>query len=143
MHAFASYIDFDENVVFVPDSHELNGEYCASSFKLCAHGSLKKPRCVESEDYCYEGFAFFRHSFNLKFDLKNMIPEKVSMAPRNAGLNPRTMNMEKSYQEADRVSDKKSLMGTERPFIRHGNFIGDDDEWLAMRQGDMPPPVPE
>ena len=90
--------------------------------------AVLKPRCVESQDYYYEALAFCRHSINLKLNVENMKAKKATMAPRNAGINPR---------EPDRASDKNSLTGTGRPSYQARELIGDDDERLAMRQGDM------
>ena len=63
------------------------------------------------------------------------------MAPRNAGINPRTMNMEnrawKQIEWATRIRLRERI---DRP-IKHGNLIGDDDERLVMRKDDMLPPV--
>ena len=47
------------------------------------------------------------------------------------------MKMKKWYPGHDRVSDQKAPTGTARAPIE------EDEERLAMRQGDMPPPVPE
>ena len=99
--------------------------------------------CVESEDYYHELLAFSRHRINVELDEENMKPEKATMVPRNAGINPSTMKMKNWYQEPDPVSDKNSLTGTDRPSYQAREQIEDDDERLAMRQGDMPPPVPE
>ena len=41
------------------------------------------------------------------------------------------------------MSDKNSLTGTDRPSDQARELIEDNDERLAMRQGDMLPPVPE
>ena len=100
-------------------------------------------RCVESEDYYYEPLAFSRHRINVELDEENLKPEKATMVPKNAGINPSTMKMKKWYQEPDRVSDKNSLTGTDRPSYQAREQIEDDHERLAMRQGDMPPRVPE
>ena len=43
----------------------------------------------------------------------------------------------------NRVSDEKVPSGTDRPSYQAREQIGDDDERFTMRQGDMPPPVPE
>ena len=104
--------------------------------------TVLKPRCVELEDYYYEALAFSRHSINLELDEENMKPEKATMAARNAGINRSTMKMKKWYQGSARVSDKNSLAG-DRPSYQARELVEDDDERLAMRQRDMPPPVPE
>ena len=72
-----------------------------------------------------------------------MKPEKAAEAPRNAGRDPSTMKMKQWYQGHDRVSDQKAPTGTDRASYHARERIEDDDERLAMRQGDMPPPEPE
>ena len=72
-----------------------------------------------------------------------MNPEKATEAPRNAGMDPSTMEMKQWYQGHDRVSDQKAPTGTERASYQVREPIEDDDERLATRRGDMPPPVPE
>ena len=85
-----------------------------------------------------------------------MKPEKATKAPRNAGIDPSTMKMKQWYQGQnrvsdksqwqwpdDRVSDKKAPTGTDRASHQAREPIEGDEERLAMRQGDMPPPVPE
>ena len=95
------------------------------------------------EDYYYETLAVSRHTANLEFDEETMKPEKATVAPRNAGIDPSTMKMKQWYQGHDRVSDQKTPTGTDRASYHAQEPIEDDDERLAMRQGDMPPPVPE
>ena len=56
----------------------------------------------------YEALAFFRHTIDLELDEETMKPEKATGAPRNAGMDPGTMNMKQWYQGYDRVSDKKA-----------------------------------
>ena len=51
--------------------------------------------------------------------------------------------MKQWYQGHDRVSDQKAPTGTERASHQVREPIEDDDERLATRRGDMPPPVPE
>ena len=53
------------------------------------------------------------------------------------------MKMKQWYQGHDRVSDQKAPAGTDRASYHAREPIEDDEERLAMRQGDMPPPVPE
>ena len=95
------------------------------------------------EDCYYEALTFSRHTINLEFDEETMKPEKATEAPRNSGIDPSTMKMKQWYQGHDRVSDKKAPTGTDRASIHAREPIEDDDERLAMRQGDMPPPVHE
>ena len=47
------------------------------------------------------------------------------------------------HPSSSRVSDKKALTGPDRASYQAREPIEDDGERLAMRQGDMPPPVPE
>ena len=93
--------------------------------------------------YYYEALAFARRSINLVLNEKNMRPETSAMTPRILGINPSTMKMKRWYPEQDRPSDKTSLIGFDRPSYRAREQIEDDEERLAMRQGDLPPPVPE
>ena len=51
--------------------------------------------------------------------------------------------MKNWYQGSDRVSDTNSLTAKDRPSYQAGELIEDDDERLAMRQGDTPPPLPK
>ena len=87
---------------------------------------------------------------------ESMKPEKATKAPRNAGIDPSTMKMKQWYQGQNRVidksqwqwpddlvSDKKAPTGTDRASYQAREPIEGDEERLAMRQGDMLPPVPE
>ena len=95
------------------------------------------------EDYFYEALAFSRHTMNLEFDEETMKPEKATGAPRNARIDPSTMKMKQRYQGHDHVSDLKAPTATERASYQVREPIKDDDERLATRRGDMPPPVSE
>ena len=53
------------------------------------------------------------------------------------------MEMKQWYQRHNRVSDQKERTGTNRASYHAREPIEDDDERLAMRKGDTPPPVPE
>ena len=53
------------------------------------------------------------------------------------------MKMKQWYQGHDRVSDQKAPTGKDRASYQVQEPIEDDDERLATRRGDMPPPVPE
>ena len=105
--------------------------------------AVLKRRCAESEICSYEALAFSRQSIDLELDDENMKPEEAIMAPRNAGINPSTMQMKKWYQEPARASDENSLTETDRPSSQARELIEGDDERLAMKQNDMPQPVPE
>ena len=72
-----------------------------------------------------------------------MKPKKATEAPRNSGIDPSTLKMKQWYNGHDRVSDKEAPTGTDRASYQAREPIEDDDERLAMRQGDMPPPVPQ
>ena len=95
------------------------------------------------EDYFYEALAFSRHTIDLEFDDETMRPEKATEATRNAGRDPSTTTMKQWYQKHNRVRHQKAPTGTNRAPCHARDPIEDDDERLAMRHGDMPPPVPE
>ena len=84
------------------------------------------------EDFYYEALAFSRHTIDLEFDEETMRPEDATEAPS-------TMKMKQWYQEHHRVI-RRPLERTER---QARDPIEDDEERLAMRTGDMPPPEPE
>ena len=133
----------------------LFAQCCAPFFQPFVTMAVSIPHCVVKSDrlsleedrlregYYYEALAFFRHSINLELDEETMKPEKAAEAPRIAGIDPSTMKMKQWYQRHDRVSDEKAPTGTDRASYHAREPIEDDDERLAMRQGDMPPPVPE
>ena len=112
------------------------------------HWVVKSDRLSPDEDrlradcYC-EALAFSRHTINLEFDEETMKPEKSTEAPRNAGTDPSTMKMKQWYQKHDRVTDQKAPTGTNSASYHAREPIKDDAERLAMRPGDMLPPVPE
>ena len=95
------------------------------------------------EDDYHEAPAFSRPTISLEFDEETMKPEKAAEAPRNAGIDPSTMKMKQWYRGHDRVSDQKAPTGTDRASCHARRPFEDDDERRAMREGDMPPPVPE
>ena len=82
-----------------------------------------------------------------------MKAERLTKAPENAGIDPSTMKMKTWYQEPTRESDDSqlpsssrlsdALSGTDRTSYQAREPIEDDEERLAMKRGDMPPPVPE
>ena len=53
------------------------------------------------------------------------------------------MTMKQWYQKHNHVSDQKAPAGKNRASYHAREPIEDDDERLAMRKGDMPPPVLE
>ena len=95
------------------------------------------------EDHFDEALTLSRNTVNLEFDEETMKREQASEAPRNAGQHPSTMKVKQWYQRRDRVSDKKAPTETDRASYHAREPIEDDDERLAMTQGDMPPPEPE
>ena len=108
------------------------------------------------EDHNYESLAFSRHTIDLEFDDETMRPEKDTEASRNARTDPSTIKMKQWYQGQDRLSDKSQWQwpsnrvsdeeaptGTNRASYHAREPTEDDDERLAMRKSDMPPPVPE
>ena len=107
------------------------------------------------EDYYYEALAFSRHNIDLEIDEENMKPERPTKAEEDAGKDPSTMNTRKWYQEptrksdgsqlpsSSRASDTRAPTGTDRTSYQAREPLEDDEEMLVMRQGDMPPPVPE
>ena len=98
--------------------------------------SLSQDADCLREGYDYEALAFSRHIVDLEFEKETMKPEKAIEAPRNAGI-----EMKRPTQ--GHVSDQKAPTGTERATHQARERIEDDDERLALRKGDMPPPVPE
>ena len=84
-----------------------------------------------------------RQTINPELDEEIMKPEQAAEAPRNAGRDPSTTKLKPWYQGHDRVSDQKAPIGTDRASYHAREPIEDDDERLATRQSDMPPPVPE
>ena len=105
------------------------------------------------EIYYYEPLGFSPHNIDLEFDEENMKAERLTKAPENAGIDPGTMKIMTWYQEPTRESDDSqlpsssrasdALSGTDRTSYQVREPIEDDEERLAMKQGDMPPPVPE
>ena len=66
------------------------------------------------ENFYYEALAFSRHNNNLVFE-ENMKPERPTMAPENAGIDPSTMRISRWYQESTREDDRVSdFAGAER-----------------------------
>ena len=102
-------------------------------------------------------FAWTQHTKEqIELSTRKRKAQKKKKAPRNAGLDPSTMKMKQWYQgqhrlsdkslwqwPINRVSEKKAPTGTDRASCEARETIEDDEERLAMRQGDMPPLVPE
>ena len=90
---------------------------------------------------------------DLEFVEEHMKAERLTKAPENVGMDPGTMKMETWYQEPTRESDDSqlpsssrasdALSATDRTSDQVREPIEDDEERLAMKRGDMPPPVPE
>ena len=95
------------------------------------------------EDYYYEALAFSRHTINLEFDEETMKLEKATEAPRNAGIDPSTMKIKQWYQRHNHINNQKTHTKTNKTSNHAREPLENNDERLAMRQGDMPPPVPE
>ena len=101
----------------------------------------------------YEALGFSRHNIDLEFDEEHMKAERLTKAPDNAGIDPGTIKMKTWYQEPIREGDDSqlpsssrasdALSGTDRTSYQVREPIEDDEERLAMKQGDMAPPVPE
>ena len=82
-----------------------------------------------------------------------MKAERLTKAPENAGVDPSTMKMKTWYQEPTRESDDSQLpsssrasdvlSATDRTSYQVREPIEDDEERLAMKQGEMPPPALE
>ena len=82
-----------------------------------------------------------------------MKPERLAEAPENAGIDPSTMRVSKWYQEptgddddshfssSSRVSDV--FTGTSRTSYQEREPLENDEDRLAMKRGDMPPPFPK
>ena len=102
------------------------------------------------ENYFYESLAFSRHSTNLVFDGWIMKPERLTEAPENAGIDPGIIRVSNLYQETTSEDDDSHVIFSCRvsdAFTRTNGTsyqgrepIEDDEERLAMKRGEMPPP---
>ena len=82
-----------------------------------------------------------------------MKPERLTEAPENAGSDPSTMRVSKWYLKPTREDDDSQFSsssrvsyvftGTSRTSYQERESIENDEERLAMKRGDMPPPVPK
>ena len=105
------------------------------------------------ENYYNESLAFSRHKIDLVFDEENMKPERLTEAPENGSIDPSTMRVSKWYQEPTREDDDPHLpsssrvrdvyTGTNRTSYQEREPIENDEERLAMKRGDLPPPLPK
>ena len=81
---------------------------------------------------------------NLEIDEEIMKREKATKAPRNSGIDPSSMKMKQCYQGQDRLSDESQwLLPSNRVSDRRLQLEAREQIEDAMRQGDVPPPVPE
>ena len=120
---------------------------------VCRVNRWTKNADQRREDYYYDALVFSRHNIDLVFDEENMEPEKLEKAPKNAGIDPSTMRVSKCYRESTREDDdlhlssssrvSEVITGTNRSSYQVREPIENDEERLAMKRGDMPPPVPE
>ena len=104
------------------------------------------------ENYYYEALAFSQHNTDLVFDEESMKPEKLTKALENAGIDPSSMRVSTWYLEPTREDDdpyfrsstrvSDVLTGTNRTSYQVREPIENDEERLAMKKGDMPPPLP-
>ena len=102
------------------------------------------------ENYYYEALGFSRHNIDLVFVEEHMKAESLTKAPENAGMDPTIMKMKTWYQEPTRESDDSqlpsssrasdALSATDRTSDQVREPSEDDEEGLAMKRGDMPPP---
>ena len=103
------------------------------------------------ENFYVEALAFSRHNTNLVLDEENMKPERLTNAPENAGIDPRTMRVSNWYQESTREDDDPHSPSSNRVSDLTGaNEMSyqlrepeNDEDKLAMKRGDMPPPLPQ
>ena len=105
------------------------------------------------KDHYQKALAFSRNNIVWVFDEENMKPEKLTKAPENAGIDLSTMGVSKCYQETTREDDdlrsspssrvSDVFTGTNRMSYQVREPTENDEETLAMKRGDMPPPMPK
>ena len=105
------------------------------------------------ENSYYEALAFSQQNIVLVFDEETMKPERLTEAPENASIDPGTMRVSKWYQEPTREDDDSHFSsssrvsdvftGTNKTSYQGREPMEDDEDRLAMKRGDMPPPLPE
>ena len=105
------------------------------------------------ENHFYEALAFARHGINLVFDEENMKPDRLTKTPENAGIDPSTIRVSKRYHESTREDDDPHsptstrvsdiFTGVDKASNQVREPIENDEERLAMKRGDMPPPLPQ
>ena len=100
------------------------------------------------ESFNLEALAFSRHNINVVFAEE----KRLTKALENAGIDPRTMRIGKWYQESTREDDDlhspasnrvSDLAGADRMSYQVREPIEKDEDRLAMKRGDMPPPMPQ
>ena len=79
--------------------------------------------------------------------------ERLTKAPENAGIDPSTTRVSKWFQESPRENDDPHspsstrvcdiFTGVDRASYQVREPIGNDEERLAMKRGDMPPSLPQ
>ena len=78
--------------------------------------------------------------------------ERPAKAPENARTEPSTMRISKWYQESTREDDDShspssnrvsDFTGADRMSYHVQEPIKNDEDRLAMKRGDMPPPLPQ
>ena len=105
------------------------------------------------EDYYYEALAIVNLRNQFELDEESMRPEIANEKPKNAGVDPETMKMKRWYQDTRRVSDRSEerprekqrdddLTGVDRASYQTRPRIEGDEERLAQRRGNLPPPPP-
>ena len=155
---------FGEDIVFVLGSYDhffsvslfSSSSVTMSSSKPIGVGRVNRRTrnsAERLENYYNESLAFSLHNIDLVFDEENMKPERLTEAPENAGSDPGTMRVSTWYQEPTREDDDPHipsssrvsdvLVGTNRTSYQVREPIENDEERLAMKRGDLPPPLPK
>ena len=166
MHSFslARDVDFAENLMFVVGSLTMFVSVFHLSLSFVTMLSSKpigihrvnrwtRDSAQRFENYYYEALAFSRHNIDQVFDEESMKPEKLTKAPENAVIDPSSMRVSKWYLEPTREDDdpyvpsstrvSDVVTGTNRSSYEVREPIENDEERVAMKKGDMPPPVHE
>ena len=85
-------------------------------------------------------------------DDEKIKPDKVTKVPENAGIDPSTMRISEWYQESTREDDDphspssnrvSDFPGADRMSQHVREPIKNDEDRLAMKRGDLPPPLPQ
>ena len=95
---------------------------------------------------------FCQRHISLVFDENRMEPARQEKGPRNAGLDPISVRMSQWYSEPicegndsqpssfKRMNEGSS--GAKRPPYQIPRPVAKDDERLASKKGNVPPPLP-